>query len=258
VNDLLTEHQRAILRRVIDEESQKREHLCVYLSGAHAYGFPSPDSDLDLKCVHIAPARDLLGLESVPPTFDRAEVIEGVEIDYTANEVAHVLRGILAGNGNFLERILGATVVYASPSLATLRPLARASISRRFHRHYRGFARQQLSALEKEPTVKHLLYVLRTALTGAHLLETGELIIDLRPLIARFEMPEVAALIERKRAGERVHADAETIARFRTFADRALRALDDAHATSSLPEIAPNEDELETWLVELRLTSLRE
>jgi RNA repair pathway DNA polymerase beta family len=50
--DLLTEHQARVADRVLDEEATRREHLVVSLSGAHAYGFPSPDSDLDLKCVH--------------------------------------------------------------------------------------------------------------------------------------------------------------------------------------------------------------
>ena len=78
----LSEHQATIGDRVIAEEEAKREHLVVYLSGAHAYGFPSPDSDLDLKCIHIAPTGALVGFEPPAVTFDRAEIIEGVEIDY--------------------------------------------------------------------------------------------------------------------------------------------------------------------------------
>ena len=42
----LSDHQHAIGARVVAEESSKREHVVIYLSGAHAYGFPSPDSDL--------------------------------------------------------------------------------------------------------------------------------------------------------------------------------------------------------------------
>src|SRR5690606_29702253 len=41
-------HQRAVAERVLNEEDTARRHLVVHLSGAHAYGFPSPDSDLDL------------------------------------------------------------------------------------------------------------------------------------------------------------------------------------------------------------------
>lgn len=112
-----------------------REHVVVYLSGAHAYGFPSPDSDLDLKAIHIAPTEALLGLAPVVLTYDRAEVIEGVEIDYTSNELASALAGILLGNGNFLERILGRTVFvsssYSRHLHETLRPIVKATLSRR-------------------------------------------------------------------------------------------------------------------------------
>ncbi len=167
----LTAHQRAIMQRVLAEEAARREHVVVYLSGAHAYGFPSPDSDLDLKAIHVAKTRDLVGFELPAPTVDRAEVIEGVEIDYTSNELAHVLSGILAGNGNFLERVLGdRRLATGSPLLSELAPIARRSLSRRVHRHYAGFAQNQLRAVEQEPTAKRLLYVLRTALTGVHLL----------------------------------------------------------------------------------------
>src|SRR5213076_1031443 len=81
--------------------------LWVDLTGAHAYGFPSPDSDLDLKCVHIAPTARLVGLNPPDDPPDRIDIVEGVELDYGSNELSPVLRGILKGNGNFLERILG-------------------------------------------------------------------------------------------------------------------------------------------------------
>ena len=109
--------------RVDRRGEARREHVVVYLSGAHAYGFPSPDSDLDLKAIHRGHDAALVGFEPPPPTFDRAEVIDGVEIDYTSNELAHALAGILAGNGNFLERVLGECARSLADLLAELRPL---------------------------------------------------------------------------------------------------------------------------------------
>ena len=38
----LNERQRGVAERVLKEEGRVRRHLVVYLSGAHAYGFPSP------------------------------------------------------------------------------------------------------------------------------------------------------------------------------------------------------------------------
>jgi uncharacterized protein len=248
----LSSHQRAIGDRVIAEESAKREHLVVYLSGAHAYGFPSPDSDLDLKTIHIAPTRSLVGLAAPQPTFDRAEIIEGVAIDYTSNEIAHALGGILDGNGNFLERVLGRTALAVLPELEELRGLVRAALSRRVHRHYRGFAMNQHRALEKEPTVKKLLYVLRTALTGTHLLRTGELETNLLVLADAYELRDVAELVAAKRAGERTAADPAMLEAWRPKVERTLGRLEAALERSVLPEEPRGANAIEAWLVALR------
>ncbi len=249
---VLAPHEQRVTTRVLDEEEARREHLVVSLSGAHAYGFPSPDSDLDLKAIHVAKTADLLGFEVPPPTFDRAEVLEGVEIDYTSNELGPALAGILAGNGNFLERILGRLQPLASPLLAELRPIARRSLSRRVHRHYRGFAQNQRAALEREPTAKKLLYVLRTTATGIHLLESGELETDVTRLVAPEDRADVGALVARKRQGERVDLDAATLAAWRVRVDRLFARLDEARDASPLPEAPPNEAEVRAWLLEVR------
>lgn len=256
VDARLTSHQRTIASRVIAEESARRTHLVVYLSGAHAYGFPSPDSDLDLKAIHVAPTDALLGLEPPRATFDRAEVLEGVEIDYTSNEVGPALAGILRGNGNFLERVLGCTALWTSPELDTLRPIANRALSRRFHGHYRGFATQQRVRLAERPTVKRLLYVLRTASTGIHLLRTGRLVSDLTELADEMALEGVNELIERKRQGERAALAPERIATWAPRLDALFAALDDALAASPLPHEPRNASEIEAWLVELRRSRL--
>jgi predicted nucleotidyltransferase len=243
------------MRRVLDEEQARREHVVVYLSGAHAYGFPSPDSDLDLKAIHVARTADLLGLEVPPPTSDRAEIIEGVEIDYTSNELAHALAGMLGGNGNFLERVLGRMTAMASPLLEELRPLAQRALSRRVHRHYRGFALNQLRVLEKEPTAKKLLYVLRTTTTGIHVLSTGELEVDLTRLMDRCGLADARVLIERKRDGERVGLDVMLLEAWRPRVEALFTKLDAALDTSPLPEEPTNEGEIRDWLLSVRRAS---
>jgi hypothetical protein len=252
---LLTEHQRAVALRVLEEE--RRNHVVVYLGGAHAYGFPSPDSDLDLKAVHVGPTRELLGLHRRLATFDRAEVLEGVEIDYTSNELGSVLAGVLSGNGNYLERILGATPVLEGPWLAELRPLVRAAISRRFVHHYRGFATSQRHALAAKPSAKRALYVLRTTLTGAHLLATGELVTDVTCLLDDYGFSEARELVHLKQAGERVGLSTEEAERWSAVVDRSFGVLETRAAASTLPESTPNEGELEEWLVATRITLLR-
>ena len=146
---LLTAHQLEVAARVLAEEGARRRHVVVSLSGAHAYGFPSPDSDLDLKAVHAEPAVRLLGLRPPEAHSSRMEVIQGVEVDYSSNELGGVLAALLAGNGNYFERFLSAITLEGSPELEELRPIVQRALSRRVYRHYSGFARGQLREWEK-------------------------------------------------------------------------------------------------------------
>ena len=250
----LAGHALAVAERVLGEEERARRHLVVALSGAHADGFPSPDSDLDLKGVHVEPTARLLGLRPPPTHATRVEVVDGVEVDYSSNEIAGVLIGLLGGNGNYLERILSALTLRTSPELDSLRPLAVSAISRRYYRHYAGFAAGQLRDFEAAPapTAKKVLYVLRTALTGAHLLRTGTLVVDVTELLDDYGLGEAHELVATKRTGERVELIPAVRDPWVAKVQRALAALDEAHASSPLPEEAPNAAELESWLLELR------
>jgi hypothetical protein len=247
-----------VVQRVLDEESLRRRHIVIALSGAHAYGFPSPDSDYDLKSVHAAEASSLFGLHEAKVTFDRMEVIQGVEVDYTSNELQGVLAGLLKGNGNYFERFLGPILLRTSPELFELQPIVRGVLSRRVFHHYRGFASGQRKELEKPEgrTAKKLLYVLRTALTGAHLLSRREMITDLSLLIDEHGMGEVRSLIDAKRAGERTPLSDAELTRWTPHIVKAFEILDRAHETSPLPVEPVGEADLEAWLITFRKRSL--
>jgi predicted nucleotidyltransferase len=257
---VLTEAQVAVASEVLAQEEAARRHLVIYLSGAHAYGFPSPDSDLDLKAVHVESTRKLLGLASPSASASRLETIRGVEVDYTSNEIGPVLAGALAGNGNYIERFLGELSVYGAPALDELRQLVRGALSRRVYRHYRGFATQQRSAFEgaERPTAKKLLYVLRTALTGAHLLATGDLVTDLARLAELRGLADTGELIARKRAGELAPLDSAVVDRWRPRLDDVFADLDREHERSVLPEAPTNAADVEAWLIAHRLASAAE
>ncbi|MBK7071655.1 MAG: nucleotidyltransferase domain-containing protein [Myxococcales bacterium] len=252
--DVVTPHQAAVAQAYLAERARERHHLVVYLSGAHAYGFPSPDSDLDLKCVHVAPTGDLIGLTVREGGAEQMTVIDGVEVDYGSNELGGVLRGVLTGNGNYLERLLGALVLDADDALLTAaRPLVQAALSRRVARHYGGFARAQLAAAEATPTAKKVLYVLRTACTGRHLLETGAVETDLTALAPGYGL-DVGELIARKRTGERVALAGAELAAWRAALAAAIAAVDEAAARSPLPvePSAAATADLDAWLREVR------
>lgn len=258
--DEMTPAQRAVAERVLAAEIAARETLVVALAGAHAYGFASADSDLDLKGVWIAPTRVFLGLGRPPGAVDRQEWIGEVEVDFTVNELAQAVRGLIGGNGNMLERVLIPDPLHAGEGLDELRELGRRCLSRKAHHHYRGFAHSQAQALDGDaPQAKKLLYVLRTALTGVHLLEAGEVVPDLSALWQRYGFEEVPELIERKREAERGVLPASWRERAPALIERAFARLEQARERSSLPERAPEAavEALEDWLVRRRLSQGR-
>lgn len=257
----VTAAQAAVARPFVAAREADRRHLVIYLSGAHAYGFPSPDSDLDLKCIHIAPTRTLVGLFEPKDPPDRIVTIDGVELDYGSNELAVALGGAIKGNGNFLERFLGDLALGGDAALlAEARAVVRPLLSRRVGRHYGGFARAQLSAFDDKPTAKRALYVLRTSATGRHLLATGELVTDLVRLVAldpRYtptSPAELDELLAVKRRGETQPLGADAAAALRATLWRAIEAIDRDAATSVLPA-EPSDDAVaaaDAWLVSVR------
>jgi predicted nucleotidyltransferase len=251
---VLTAKQAQIARAFLAERSLERRHLVIYLSGAHAYGFPSPDSDLDLKCVHIAPTRDLVGLDVASDPSDRIDIVDGVELDYGSNELSPVLRGAIKGNGNYLERILGELAldgdrVLLGEARAVVKPL----LSRRLSKHYGGFAMSQLRAFDDKPTAKRALYVLRTAATGRCALAHGDIVTDVARLSA-FLPPEIGELLAIKQHGERQELEPEHAKVWRTRLAAAIDAIDSAWPSSVLPTDAPPAaiEDVDAWLREVR------
>lgn len=254
---VLTPHQTEVARGFVAERERERRHLVIYLSGAHAYGFPSPDSDLDLKCVHVAPTRDLVGLEPGADPNDQIAVVDGVELDYGSNELAPVLRGCIKGNGNYLERILGELALGGDVALLEqARAIVRPLLSRRVSRHYAGFATSQLHAFDEKPTAKRALYVLRTAATGRHLMAHGEVITDIARLVA-FVPAEIAELVAIKQRGEQSQLDSAHAMEWRDRLTAAIAAVGAAWPSSILPEEPPAAAiaAADAWLRELRNAS---
>lgn len=255
-HDLLTAEQARATEKVLRQESERREHLVVHLSGAHAYGFPSPDSDVDLKAIHIATTTSLLAFKPPPQAADRAEFVDGIEMDYTSNELSQALLGILKGNGNFLERVLGTTALQSLPLLGELQPMVRRALSRRLHAHYSGFARGQLREFQAKSTAKRALYVLRTALTGTHALRSGEIVPNLTTLLDEYGLGEARQLIAIKLSGERAPLHSELAASWEGRLHAVLDSLDREHEKSMLPVDPPNAEELEAWLLSVRKSRL--
>lgn len=251
---VVTPKQADIAKAFLADRERDRHHLVVYLSGAHAYGFPSPDSDLDLKCVHVAPTSQLVGLGQPNDPPGRIDFVDGVELDYSSNELSGVLRGALKGNGNYLERLLGDLVLAADQAMLDgAREVIRPTLSRRVAKHYVGFAVSQLRAYDDRSTAKRALYVFRTAATGRHLLETGQLETDLTRLrhLAPTELDELLAI---KKSGEQAALPAELASAWRERLVRAIAGVDQAVASSTLPPEPSDESvaAVDSWLRTMR------
>lgn len=248
------------LNRFLDQHlSAGPSVVTLALSGAHAYGFESPDSDLDLKGVHVQAAQDLLGLDPKTKAFDVLQVFEGREHDYTTNDLGSAMKLLLAGNGNLIERFLGPFPLIWTPAGARLKQLAQGSLSRRCYHHYRGFAKGVLREYEAEKAkgearAKRLLYAYRVLLTGRHLLLAGQLCTDVTQLAELYgHQAAVAELVEVKRRAEYACVPQDT-AYLKDLA-RVQAGLDAALDTSPLPEQASNAQDVEDFMVQLRLAA---
>jgi predicted nucleotidyltransferase len=250
---------RDLARRFLAVRPPPGRLLCCAVTGSHCYGFPSPDSDLDLKGIHLAKTEELLGLFAPPETHDVLQMFEGVEHDLTTHEAGKALSLLLRGNGNMLERIWSPLQVVDCPELADLRELARGALSRRAFDHYRGFFTGICKEHERtgERTAKALLYAYRVALTGVNLLLEREVECDLRALAPRYGFPEAADLAGRKRrTAEKVVLSEEEDARHRAAWPRLVELLEDARARTTLPDEPQNKAECSAWLVALRRREL--
>ncbi len=227
------------------------------LVGAHYYGFPSPDSDLDLKGIHLAPTPALLGLASPPDTHDVLEVFEKVEHDLTTHEAHKALTLLLRGNGNVVERLMTPLQVVESEELEELRWLAQGSLSKRFGAHYRGYFAGMVREHLRAPRAKSLLYAYRVALTGVHLLLAGEVRGDVVANARDHGFADVVELVAFKReAGEKTPLPEELDAKHRSRLPALEAMLDDALAQSSLPDEPQNVPAIDAWLVARRLAAL--
>lgn len=227
------------------------------VSGAHLYGFPSADSDVDLRGAFAAPLPALVGLRRPTETHEPKGVFAGLEVEAVAHEAGKYLRLLTRDNGYVLEQVFSPLVAHGADVLARLRLLAARCVTRNCHRHYRGFFQTQLRLLDKRTEVraKTLLYAYRVVLTGIHLLETGEVQAHLPTLNERFGLDYMPDLIRRKAGAEVGTLPGEDVAFHRAELARWEARLDSAYAASTLPDAPPVED-LDRFLIELRLGEL--
>jgi predicted nucleotidyltransferase len=229
--------------------------LFATISGAHLYGFPSPDSDYDLRGAHVLPADEVVGLDTGPETIEVSRAEDGLDLDLVTHDVKKFFTLMLKKNGYVLEQLYSPLVVHTTPAHEELKVIARNCITRHHSHHYLGFAQTQWGLFDKERPrrVKPLLYVYRVLLTGIHLMRTGEVEPNLVRLNEGFRLPYLPELIARKLAGpEQSSISGADLPFHQGEYDRLRRELDDASRASSLPEAPSARPALHDLLVRLR------
>src|SRR6185369_16070445 len=94
------------------------------ISGAHLYGFPSPDSDYDLRGVHLLPLEEVVGLHVRHETVEKSGIHDGLEIDLVTHDARKFFSLLLLKkNGYVLEQVLSPLVVHTTPEHEELKAL---------------------------------------------------------------------------------------------------------------------------------------
>ncbi|WP_416962445.1 DNA polymerase beta superfamily protein [Streptomyces sp. Agncl-13] len=227
--------------------------LFATVSGAHLYGFPSRDSDVDLRGVHLLPTAELVGLREPDETRSRMWLRDGVEMDLVTHDLRKFVRLMLRRNGYVLEQLLSPLVVHTTDAHQELAALAPGVLTSHHAHHYQGFATTQWRLFEKTGELKPLLYTFRVLLTGIHLMRSGEVQAHLPTLVGEVQAPlYITELIEAK--VEREHGDADVDhARVRADVERLHGELDEAQGASVLPDAPSTYDALHEFVVRVRL-----
>ena len=232
--------------------------LFATISGAHLYGFPSPDSDYDLRGVHVLPLDAVVGLEVRDETVEDSRVTDGLDMDIVSHDVKKFFGLLLRKNGYVLEQLYSPLVVHTTPEHAHLKEIGKGCITRHHSHHYFGFAETQWKLFDKERPrrVKPLLYVYRVLLTGIHLMRTGavnaNLVVELN---AEAHLPYIADLIARKQSGENTVLDDADVTFHQQEYERLRGELQAAHDASQLPELPTEKTRtaLNNLLIRVRL-----
>ena len=236
-------------------ESQPFPLLFLTISGAHLYGFPSPDSDYDLRGIHVLPVQKVIGLYPARETIEVAEVEADLEIDLVTHDVKKFLTLLLKRNGYVLEQLYSPLIIKTTPEHRRLKEIASGCITRHHYHHYRGFAKNQWDLFVRGDTylVKPLLYIYRVLLTGIYLMNTGKIEANLVSLNQEFKLPYLNNLVIKKMSeSEKAILNNADIEFYKIEYDRLQNELKDAFGNSHLPDNSSAKPELNSFLLSIR------
>ena len=235
--------------------SQTYPLIFATISGAHLYGFPSPDSDYDLRGVHLLPIKEIIGLEPAQETIEISEIKSGLQLDLVTHDLKKFIILMLKRNGYVLEQLYSPLIVQTSPTHQQLKEIGSNCITRNHYYHYLGFAKNQWKLFNKDtkPRVKPLLYIYRVLLSGIYLMKTGKIEANLTSLNTEFKLPYIPDLINQKITATEKSILQEVDLEFHTQEYQRLQTkLEVAFQDSHLPDEPSARAELNNLLIATR------
>jgi hypothetical protein len=160
----------------------EKHTILAVIVGSRAYGLDGPGSDCDRRGVYAAPTRAFWRLDK-PPTH-----LDGPAAEQFSWELERFCTLALQANPTVLEVLWSPQVDTITTDGQQLLAVRRAFLSRRVADTYGNYARDQLDrvAARRERTGetnhKQAMHMIRLLIAGAHVLRTGEILVDVRHL----------------------------------------------------------------------------
>jgi uncharacterized protein len=200
--------------------------------GSHMWGMQSPESDIDLVMIYIAPTRAILRGDRISLTVRQQITTLGGEIyDTLGWEIGHLINQLIKGNVNAIWYATSPLVIKPSNIQEELSALVQANLCRQTYHSIKGMAESQIKSEEKpaeNPKIAGKGYrtALRTLNFGIELLSEGR--ICFAPVL---RTPGAEQVMEK------------------------VRRLEEAYAASPLPD-RPDENAFREFLLRLRLDEM--
>ncbi len=221
------------LKRIEQDENVKILYACE--SGSRAWGFPSTDSDYDVRFIYIRSQADYLSV------FDKRDVIErpiSNDLDINGWDLKKALKLMSKSNPSLLEWLQSPIVYKEEPSITgNIRELSKSAFSPRaclYHYMHMAKGNFRMYLQGDQVKIKKYFYVLRPVLACEWMerfnkmppMEFEVLVDTLLPESSPVRK-EVRHLLDRKKSGEEMDEEPKIFAIHEYLEDR-LAALERA------------------------------
>lgn len=242
----------------------------ISISGSHLYGFPSADSDIDIRCCHIADTKSFFHLSRPSDIIQWKGEIDGKVIEFESQEIQKTIGLAMGNNSNILEHIFSKNLLTSEPTeYLRLKELTKQAISKIVYNPYHGLAEynyrkfiESMNPTYRDKLIKKYLYVIRAYLVGTCALETGEIEPNIRFHLKKewnYDSKEDRILID-ELIEKKVEAEYQVTAldhkRCREAIARLKARMEIALLESKLPDKPANNEAWDDFIYNVRLRNL--